>query len=105
MKLYGLKYHVPSKGLMENNTWRIYEGIDVISQAKDFHGLQGPGITYVDSIRMHGVESWTGNEQYRIGYSLLVSGELSYAKDPESGRRMGVIHKPGEKHPYEPWEE
>ena len=105
MKLYGLKYHVPGQGKMNNDTWRIYENIDLITQAPDFHGMQGPGITYVDSVRMVGVESWTGEEQFRIGYSLLTEGELSYAKDPESGRRMGVIHKPGEKHPYEPWEE
>ena len=105
MKLYGLKYHVPSRGLMQNNTWRIYENVDLISKDNNFNGMQGTGITYVDSVRTVGVESWTGEDQFRIGYSLLVEGELSYAKDPESGRRMGVIHKPGEKHPYEPWEE
>ena len=93
--IIGIKYNVPSKGETGKSfIWRIYERIDVISAAPSFHGLQGPGIEYTEHIEIEdGVDSWTGEEIYRIGYSLVCDGEVEYFTDPKSGLRHARIYK------------
>ena len=93
--IIGIKYHVPSKGIQgENQIWRIYERIDVISQSPTFHGMQGPGIEYIEHIEIEdGVDTWTGEELYRIGYSLLCEGNVEYFTDPKSGLRHARIYR------------
>lgn len=74
--------------------WRIYEEIDVISKAPDFHGMEGPGISYVEHIEIEdGVDSWTTEGLYKIGYTLFCEGNVEYFIDEESGLRKARIYK------------
>ena len=93
--IIGIKYHVPSQGETGKSfIWRIYENIDQISQSPEFQGMQGPGIEYIEHIEIEdGVESWTGEELYRIGYALFCEGEVEYFTDPTSGLRHARIYK------------
>ena len=77
--LIGFKYHVPSRGLMYNNTWRIYgkEG----KTLKDLgHGENPETIaTYVDHIEIEeGVRTWTGENQHGIGFAMFAEGKVEY---------------------------
>jgi len=83
--LWGVKYHVPSQGILENDIiWRIYKNLD-----------QGWSDTeYVEHIEIEdGVDSWTGEELYKIGYSLIGEGEIEVFIDEESGRKYARIYK------------
>ena len=93
--IIGIKFHVPSQGqLGQNFIWRIYEGIDKISQSPEFHGMQGPGIEYIEHIEIEeGVDSWTGEGLFRIGYSLVLEGNVEYFTDEASGLRHARIYK------------
>ena len=93
--IIGIKYHVPSMGETGKSfIWRIYERIDAISASPTFHGMQGPGIEYVEHIDIvDGVDSWTGEENYRIGYALFCEGSVEYFIDPDSGLRHARIYK------------
>ena len=93
--IIGSKYHVASQGQRgEDFIWRIYERIDIISQSPTFHGMQGPGIEYIEHIEIEdGVDSWTGAELFRIGYAMFCEGNVEYFTDPESGRRHARIYK------------
>lgn len=83
--ILGLKYHVPSMGKQgNNNIWRIYKNID-----QGFTDTE-----YCEHIEIEeGVESWTGENLYRIGYSLIVEGEVECFTDPESGLRFARIYR------------
>ncbi len=93
--IIGIKYHVPSQGqLGKNFIWRIYENIEQISASPNFHGMQGEGIEYIEHIEIEdGVDSWTGEELFRIGYALFCEGNVEYFTDPKSGRRHARIYK------------
>ena len=93
--IIAIKYNVPSQGETGKNfIWRIYENIDEISQAPDFHGMQGPGIEYIEHIEIEdGVDSWTGENLHRIGFSLICEGNVEYFTDKESGHRHARIYK------------
>lgn len=93
--LIAIKYNVPSKGIQgQNQIWRIYENIEQISESPTFHGMQGPGIEYIEHIEIEdGVDSWTGEELCRIGYALFCEGNVEYFIDPESGLRHARIYK------------
>lgn len=82
-KLRGLKYHVPSKGLMQDNTWRIY--MDIEKNISDTE--------YVDHVEMLNVTSFTGENALRIGFSQLSEGDVSFDYDPNTGKRFAIIHK------------
>ena len=89
--LMGIKYHVPSKGIIgQNQIWRIYQNLDQISKANDFNGMQGVDIEYVEHIEIEDVDSWTGENVFRIGYSLILEGEIEYYNN-ESGLRCARI--------------
>lgn len=93
MSLFALKYHVPSKGeLGNNNIWRIYTDVDRISKAGDFNGMQGVGIEYVEHIEIEDCDSWTSEGLYRVGYSLLVEGEIEYYIDPVTNLKCARIY-------------
>ena len=93
--IIGIKYHVPSKGeLGKNFIWRIYENIEQLSDSPNFHGMQGEGIEYIEHIEIEdGVESWTGENLYRIGFALFCEGKVDYFIDKESGLRHARIYK------------
>lgn len=81
----GIKYSVPSQGILGNDLiWRIYKNVD-----------QGWSETeYVEHIEIEdGVDSWTGNNLFRIGYSLVCDGELECFIDEKTGRRHARIYK------------
>lgn len=85
MSLLGIKYHVPSQGITgKNQIWRIYKNID-----------QGYTDTvYCEHIEIEeGIDSWTGNMLYKVGYSLLCEGDLEVFIDPETGLRHARIFK------------
>ena len=63
--LIAIKYHVASRGLRKGNTWRIYRNID------DGYG----DAIYVEHININ-VESWTGEDEFGIGFSMICDGEL-----------------------------
>lgn len=88
--LRGIKYHVPSRGKMEDNTWRVYMDIK--------NGVEETA--YVDHVELVNVESWTGETDYRIGYSLLVEGYVTMDFDPANGKRYAVIHDGSYKQRY-----
>lgn len=80
-----IKYNVPSQGIVGNDViWRIYKNID-----------QGFGDTeYVESLKIEaGVDSWTGENLFRVGYSLICEGQLEVFIDETTGRRHGRIYK------------
>ena len=79
------KYHVPSQGIVgKNQIWRIYQNID--------QGLTDT--EYVEHIEIEaGVDSWTGENLYRIGFSLIWEGNVEYFIDEESGLRKARIYK------------
>ena len=83
--IMGIKYHVPSRGqLGNNNIWRIYKNLD-----KGFSETE-----YVEHIEIgEGVESWTGEDLYHVGYSLIVEGELECFMDKETGLRHARIFR------------
>jgi hypothetical protein len=82
MKLFGIKFHVPSRGILgNNNIWRIYEDLDQ-TFAKTH---------YVEHFKVLNVDSWTGELKYRIGFSLLCEGHLYVGKTKE-GVLHGIIH-------------
>jgi len=90
--LISIKYSVPSKGILGNsNIWRIYENVDRISKAGDFNGMKGVGIEYVEHIEIEDVDAWTSEGLYRVGYSLLVEGEIEYYTN-ESGLKCARIY-------------
>ena len=93
--IIAIKYNVPSNGIQGNsNIWRIYEDIPNISQSPTFHGMQGPGIEYIEHIEIEdGVDSWTGEEIYSIGYALFCEGNVEYFTDQKSGHRHARIYK------------
>ena len=76
--VYGLKYHVPSQGITgQNQIWRIYQNVD-----------KGWTETiYVEHIEIDKeVNSWTGNNLFRIGYGLILeANNLEVYTDDESG--------------------
>lgn len=80
--LRGVKYHVPSRGLMQDNTWRIY--MDIKNGVAETE--------YVDHIEYLNVPSYTGEASYRIGFSQLSEGDVTFDYDPETGKRFAVIH-------------
>lgn len=82
--LLSIKYHVPSQGIVgKNQIWRIYKEID-----KGFVDTE-----YVEHIEIEdGVESWTGEQLFRVGYSLICEGNLEVYTDPETGLRHGKIY-------------
>lgn len=83
--LIGIKYSVPSQGILGNSQiWRIYKNLD-----------QGFTETeYVEHIEIEdGVDSWTGESLYRIGYSLILEGNLECYIDKETGLRYARIFK------------
>jgi hypothetical protein len=83
--LFGIKYSVPSKGILGNDViWRIYRNVD-----------QGFTDTiYVEHIEIEdGVDSWTGEQVYRIGYSLLCEGEIEVFTDEKTGRKHARIYR------------
>jgi len=80
-----IKYHVPSQGILGKDViWRIYKNID-----------QGVTETqYVEHIEIEdGVDSWTGEELFRVGYSLICEGSLEVLTDPKTGRRHARIYR------------
>lgn len=80
--LIGIKYHVASKGeLGKNRIWRIYQNLDLISKSSDFNGMEGVDIEYCEHIEIEDVDSWTAENLYRIGYSLILEGEVEYYHD------------------------
>ena len=81
-QLRGVKYHVPSQGKMQDNTWRIYMNIE-------------KGVTeteYVDHVEFLNVPSFTGEAAYRIGFSQLSEGDVTFDYDPNTGKRYAIIH-------------
>lgn len=79
------KYHVPSQGILgKDQIWRIYKNID-----------QGfTDTVYVEHLEIEeGVDSWTGEGLYRVGYSLIFDGELEVFIDEKTGRRHARIFK------------
>ena len=82
--IIGIKYHVPSEGILGNNQiWRIYKNID-----------QGWADTeYIEHIEIEaGVDSWTGENLYKVGYSLICEGEVECFIDEETGLRHARIY-------------
>ena len=89
--LIGIKYNVPSQGkLGENIVWRVYEHLNETAQQSDKYN--GPNIQYVEHVDVEDVDSWTGNNIYYIGYSLVVEGNIEYYIDSETGLRHARIH-------------
>lgn len=83
--LLSIKYHVPSQGILgKNQIWRIYKNID-----------QGyTDAEYVEHLEIEeGVDSWTGENLYRVGFSLICEGNLECYIDEETGLRYGRIYK------------
>ncbi len=83
--LLSVKYHVPSQGITgKNQIWRIYKNIDI-----------GPTeAEYVEHIEIEeGVDSWTGENLYRVGFSLICEGNLECYVDEKTGLRVGRIYK------------
>ena len=80
-----LKYHVPSQGITgKDQIWRIYKNVD-----KGWAETE-----YVEHVEIEeGVDSWTGEGLFRIGYSLVCEGEVECFTDPKSGRRHARIYK------------
>ena len=81
--LFSLKYHVPSRGITGQNViWRIYKNID-----------KGHTDTeYVESVKIINCYSHTGEDHYRVGYSLIVEGDtLEVITDPNTGLKTGII--------------
>lgn len=83
--IYSIKYHVPGRGLLGNdNVWRIYQSID-----------KG----YTDTVYVEHIEidektpSWTGEDLYNVGYSLIVRGQIEIFTNRESGRKHARIFK------------
>ena len=77
--LIGFKYHVPSRGLMYNNTWRIYGNSE--KTLADLGSGENPETiaTYVDHIEIEeGVRTWTGENQYGIGFAMFAEGKVEY---------------------------
>ena len=90
--IIGIKYNVPSRGIVgKNDIWRIYQNVDKISKEGNFNGLQGVDIEYVEHIEIEDVDSWTGENLYRVGYSLICEGEIEYYTDPKTGLRHARI--------------
>ena len=90
-----IKFDVPNRGQIgTSRMWRIYEDIINISKAPDFHGMEGPGISYVEHIEIEdGVESWTTENLCGIGYTLFCEGEVEYFIDEKTGYRKARIYK------------
>lgn len=83
--LIGIKYSVPSQGVLGNNLiWRIYKNInDGFTETE-----------YVEHIDIEeGIESWTGENLFSIGFSLLCRGNLECYTDPETGLRYARIYR------------
>jgi len=79
----GVKFHVASKGITgKNQIWRIYKNIDQTLNDTE----------YVESLEIEDTDAWTGESLYRIGYSLLVEGELTIVTNPETGLKHAIIH-------------
>lgn len=83
--LMGIKYNVPSRGILgKDQIWRIYKNLD-------------NGVTeteYVEHLEIEdGVDSWTGEQLFRIGYALICEGEVECFIDEETGRRHARIFK------------
>ena len=77
--LIGFKYHVPSRGLMYNNTWRIYwhpeRTLADLSKGENPENIA----TYVDHIEIEeGVRTWTGENQHGIGFAMFAEGKVEY---------------------------
>lgn len=91
--LIGIKYHVPSKGIVgQNQIWRIYQNLDKLSKRADFNGMEGVDIEYVEHVEIEDVDSWTGENIFRIGYSLVLEGEIEYFIDPITGLRHARVY-------------
>ena len=81
--IIGIKYHVPSRGeLGKNVIWRIYKNVD-----KTFAETE-----YVEHIEIEEVDSWTGENLFRIGYGLILEGEVECFTDPATGLRHARIY-------------
>ena len=89
--LKGMKYHVPSQGLMRDNTWRIYNQLN--KKTQDQTNYTHDETEYVDKVEVLS-RSWTGEALYRIGYSLLTDGDLYFDVDPDTGKRYAIIDVP-----------
>lgn len=83
--LLSIKYHVPSQGIVgKNQIWRIYKEID-----KGYTETE-----YVEHIEIEeGVESWTGEQLFRVGYSLICEGQLEVFTDETTGLRHARIYR------------
>ncbi len=79
--LMGIKYHVPSQGITgQNQIWRIYKNVnETIADTE-----------YVESIEIHEADSWTGENLFRIGYGLILEGELEIHVDADGMRRATI---------------
>ena len=80
--LLGLKFNVPSRGeLGKNLIWRIYKNLD-----------KGHAETvYCEHLEIEDVDSWSGEDLYRIGYSLILEGEVETYIDEETGLKFARI--------------
>ena len=83
--LLAIKYSVPSRGVLRSNQiWRIYKNVDKTYEQTE----------YVESISIEsGIESFTGNGLYNIGFSLICEGQLECYIDPADGLRKARIYK------------
>lgn len=83
--LLGIKYHVPSRGILGNDQiWRIYRNLD-----EGFSDTE-----YVEHIEIEpGVISYTGNDLYRVGFSLICKAQLECYIDEKTGQRHARIFK------------
>ncbi len=81
--VFSIKYHVPSAGVTGKNViWRIYKNID-----KGFSDTE-----YVESVKIVNCYSHSGEDVYRVGYSLIVEGDtLEIITDQETGLKTGII--------------
>lgn len=83
--LYSEKYHVPSRGLMQNNSWRTYVEIDEAYKKKDYSNT-----IYTDEVQILAA-SWTGETTYGVGYSLITKGQHFVDLDPETDKPIVII--------------
>lgn len=67
-QVLGIKYHVPSKSLVSGNTWRQYNNLkaDMPNRVQN--------TKYVDRVEIN-TWSWTGENDYGIGFSQLYIGD------------------------------
>ena len=80
-----------NKEIGKNIVWRIYHQVDKITAGENKY--HGPNINYVEHLDIENCDSWTGNDLFYVGFSLLVEGEIEFYTDPTTKLKYARIYK------------